>query len=58
MMASNWTYAVEVIDANGGIASPALLEQRLLAVVEDVRSRLARGERAVPVGVLTTDDRD
>ena len=57
-MASNWTYAVEVIDANGGIASPALLEQRLLAVVEDVQSRLARGERAVPVGVLTTDDRD
>ena len=51
-------YAVDVINADGQAASPAIIEKRLRAVVEDVMSRRAAGQSAVPVGVLTTDDRD
>ena len=51
-------YAVDVISADGHAASPATIEKRLRAVVEDVMGRRAAGKSAVPVSVLTTDDRD
>jgi hypothetical protein len=38
--------------------SPAAIEAQLRAVVLDVESRLANGEKALPVGVLSADERD
>lgn len=38
--------------------SPHELERRLRAIVQDAASRLRAGETAVPVGVLTADERD
>ncbi|KZT00792.1 acyltransferase ChoActase/COT/CPT [Laetiporus sulphureus 93-53] len=56
--AYDWLYAIEVLDENMQSLPPALIERRLKAIVADVERRLARGERAVPVSVLTTDERD
>ena len=58
VVVDDWMYAVDVINADGQAASPAIIEKRLRAVVEDVMGRRAAGQSAVPVGVLTTDDRD
>ena len=58
VMLHDWFYAVEVLDMDMRILEPAEIEQRLLSVVADADSRLARGEVAPAVGVLTTDDRD
>ena len=58
VMLHDWFYAVEVLDKDMRILEPAEIEQRLLSVVADADSRLARGEVAPAVGVLTTDDRD
>ncbi|TFK70341.1 acyltransferase ChoActase/COT/CPT [Pluteus cervinus] len=46
-----------------GSTSPQLLnvvdiEQQIRAVVRDVEKRLSNGERATPIGVLSSDDRD
>jgi hypothetical protein len=38
--------------------SPVELERRLSSVARDAAQRLASGERAVPVGVLSSDGRD
>ena len=57
-MVADWLYAVEVANLDGRPLPPATLERRLLAVVQDAKSRLAAGEHAVPVSVLTTDERD
>lgn len=57
-MVADWLYAVEVANLDGRPLPPATLERRLLAVVQDAQSRLAAGEHAVPVSVLTTDERD
>lgn len=54
----DWQYTIEVIDRNSQLINPKELEKRLLQVVEDVSDRLKSGERAVPVGVLTADERD
>ncbi|KAI0671738.1 acyltransferase ChoActase/COT/CPT [Trametes maxima] len=55
---ADWMYAIETI-APGGTPLPAdVIEKRLRAVISDAQARLRRGERAAPVGVLTTDDRD
>ncbi|TFK33238.1 acyltransferase ChoActase/COT/CPT [Crucibulum laeve] len=42
----------------GELMSPPEIEKRLRAVVLDVEARLANGEKAVPVGLLSADDRD
>ena len=57
-MLADWMYAVEVVGADGVPLNAPIIERRLRAVVRDARKRLADGERAVPVGVLTTDERD
>ncbi|KAH9935245.1 acyltransferase ChoActase/COT/CPT [Amylocystis lapponica] len=54
----DWFYAVEVLDQNLTPISPDEIERRLNAVVADVGARLERSETAVPVGVLSADDRD
>ena len=57
-MAADWMYAIEVLAADGSPLAPSEIEKKLHAIVVDVESRRARGECAVPIGVLTTDDRD
>ena len=51
-------YAIEVHDESLKPHAPAMIERRLWSCVRDVERRLASGERAKPVGILTTDDRD
>lgn len=58
VMASDWMYAVDVVALDGSPLPPDVIENSLRAIVNDVRVRIAKGERAVPVSVLTTDDRD
>ncbi|EMD31314.1 hypothetical protein CERSUDRAFT_163178 [Gelatoporia subvermispora B] len=54
----DWLYAVEVLDQELQPLKAGEIGRRLNAVVDDAEKRLARGEKAVPVGVLTADDRD
>ncbi|KAI0359864.1 acyltransferase ChoActase/COT/CPT [Trametes cingulata] len=58
VMLNDWMYAVEVVAPDGSPLPAALIEKRLRAVVADVEGRKRKGERAVPVSVLTTDERD
>ncbi|KAH9945185.1 acyltransferase ChoActase/COT/CPT [Epithele typhae] len=58
VMSLDMFYAVEVLDSTGQVVPPGIIEQRILAVVRDAKTRQGSGERPVPVGVLTTDDRD
>jgi len=51
-------YIVEVYDESRKPHSPRVIERRLWSCVRDVERRLASGERAKPVGILSTDDRD
>lgn len=57
-MFKDFVYAVEVLEKNGTPVSVATMESRLREVVQDVQAREAKGEKAVPVGILTADDRD
>ena len=58
MLIHDFFYAVEVYDEFHNPRDPAIIERRLWSCVRDVEGRLASGERAKPVGILTTDDRD
>ena len=51
-------YVVEVYDESCKPHSPGIVERSLWSCVRDVERRLASGERAKPIGILTTDDRD
>ena len=51
-------YVVEVYDETCKPHSPGLIERRLWSCVRDVDRRLASGERAKPIGILSTDHRD
>lgn len=57
-MCRDWIYSVEVQDWDQHIVNVKELEKRLWEVVEDVRAREKRGEKAVAVGILTADERD
>ncbi|OCH94373.1 acyltransferase ChoActase/COT/CPT [Obba rivulosa] len=54
----DWLYAIEVLDKDLQSLSPGEISRRISAVVGDVVERLTQGEKAVPVGVMTADDRD
>ncbi|EIN09804.1 acyltransferase ChoActase/COT/CPT [Punctularia strigosozonata HHB-11173 SS5] len=54
----NFCYAVEVTLPDGTPVPFGELERRLRRVVRDARQRWRRGERAVPVSVLSSDNRD
>ncbi|TDL25783.1 acyltransferase ChoActase/COT/CPT [Rickenella mellea] len=54
----DWCYAVEIYDKDGKIISYAETERRIRDAVLDASRRIAGGEEAVPVGVLTSDHRD
>ena len=58
VMTADWMYAVEAVGPDGSPVEPAILEHRLRGIVHDAQTRFEKGERAVPVAVLTTDDRD
>jgi hypothetical protein len=57
-MVNDWTYAVEVYDENQMLLSVDTIEQRLRNVVRDVVARIEAGEKPIPVGILSADDRD
>lgn len=54
----DWYYLLDVVDDHQNLLSPSKLERMLREVVEDASERLARGEVAVPISVLTADHRD
>ena len=54
----DWFYAIEVLDEQGQAIEPKRLEARILDVVNDAGKRLQAGEEAVPVSVLSADNRD
>ncbi|KAI8980182.1 acyltransferase ChoActase/COT/CPT [Trametes punicea] len=58
VMVADWMYAIDVVALDGRPLAPGIIERRLRSVVSDAQARRARGERAVPVSVLTTDERD
>lgn len=58
VICKDFLYQVEVQDRNERCLPVLELEKRLWEVVEDVRAREGKGETAVPIGILTADDRD
>ena len=58
LMVHDWCYTVDVYDEGFKLLDVSSIEKRIKAVVSDVGSRLSQGERAVPVGILTSDRRD
>jgi Choline/Carnitine o-acyltransferase len=59
LMLHDWLYSVDVYDdAHQNLLKVGEIEKRFRAVVADATSRIARGERAIPVGLLSADRRD
>lgn len=63
LMIHNWCYSVTVYQKEEStsqliLLSPGEIEARFRAVVLDVETRLANGEKAFPIGVLSADERD
>lgn len=65
LMVHDWCYSVVVYGPHSSDPTAPLtllpvgdIEARLRAVVLDVEARLADGEKPLPVGVLSADDRD
>ncbi|KAJ7158644.1 acyltransferase ChoActase/COT/CPT [Mycena filopes] len=61
IMVHNWCYAIPVYHSS--TSPPKLvdvqeMENRIRSAVLDAQQRLATGERAVPIGALTADERD
>jgi carnitine O-acetyltransferase len=57
-MVNDWIYAVAVYDENRNLYSVDDIEQRLRSVVQDATQRKQAGEKAVPVGILSSGHRD
>ena len=58
MLIHDFFYVVEVYGESRKPHSPGTIERRLWSCVRDVKRRLASGERAKPIGILSTDNRD
>ncbi|TFK50011.1 carnitine acetyltransferase [Heliocybe sulcata] len=58
VMLHDWFYSVEVVAENGSPIPVKEIEHRLRDIVRDAEGRIMNEEAAVPVGILTTDDRD
>jgi hypothetical protein len=58
IMVHDWFYAVDVYDDNHKLIKVGDMEKRFKAVAEDVSTRLGKGEKAVPIGLLSADRRD
>jgi carnitine O-acetyltransferase len=57
-MLHDFVYTVRVCEDDRRPLPVQTIEDRIRAVVLDVIKRIESGESAVPVGVLTSDDRD
>jgi Choline/Carnitine o-acyltransferase len=58
VMIHDWCYTVDVYSEDVKLLDVADIERYIRSVVEDANTRLEKGERAVPVGVLSADHRD
>lgn len=64
LMLHDWCYSVMVYrppcsdSTRPKLLSPGEIEARIRAVVLDVEQRIASGEKPLPVGVLSADERD
>lgn len=60
IMIHNWCYAIPVYHPTSPPKSVSVqeIETRIRSAVIDAEQRLAAGERAVPIGALTADQRD
>ncbi|KAF8525799.1 acyltransferase ChoActase/COT/CPT [Hysterangium stoloniferum] len=58
LMLKDWVYAVEVLDCRNAPLPVAEIEVRIWNAVHDASERYNKGERATPIGVLTTHDRN
>ncbi|THH13050.1 hypothetical protein EW146_g7127 [Bondarzewia mesenterica] len=58
VMVHDWFYAIDVYNTDRTLVTANQIEKRLRKVVEDVDRRTQHGQRAVPVGLLSADDRD
>jgi len=66
VMIHNWCYSMVVYQPSSSenppsqytLLQPGEIEAHFRAIVLDVESRLANGEKALPVGVLSADERD
>ncbi|KZV73023.1 acyltransferase ChoActase/COT/CPT [Peniophora sp. CONT] len=58
VMIGDILYAVEVYDAEGVPLSADAIERRLQSAVQDYHARVSAGEKAPPVGIMTSDERD
>ena len=58
-MVHEWMYSVDVYDENTQRnAGFQEIERRIRDVVLDAQGRLSEGEKAIAVGMLSSDDRD
>jgi len=64
VMIHNWCYSMVVYRRSSEnpsqytLLQPGEIEAHFRAIVLDVESRLASGEKALPVGILSADERD
>lgn len=63
LMLHNWCYLVPVYhsstpEGTAKLMSPREIEKQIRSVIVDVEERLSKGEKAVPIGVLSADERD
>ena len=58
LMYKDWCYAVGVYDEAGELLKPQAIEEKIWSVIVDVNDKESRGEKAIPIGVFTADDRD
>ncbi|PFH52930.1 hypothetical protein AMATHDRAFT_73762 [Amanita thiersii Skay4041] len=64
LMLHNWCYAITVLHPPSSSSSlpqlvqPREIEAQIHAIVLDVEQRLAKGEKGLPIGVLSADGRD
>jgi hypothetical protein len=57
-MLHDWCYAMDVLDRADMPIPVAEIEARMWNAIRDANGRRQRGEEPVPVGVLTTHDRN
>jgi Choline/Carnitine o-acyltransferase len=58
LMLRDWCYAVEVLDNTETPVSASKIESCIWKAIHDANLRQRRGEKAVPIGVLTAHDRN
>lgn len=58
LMLRDWCYAIEVLDNTDNPVSVSQIESRMWKAINDANLREQRNEKAVPVGVLTAQDRN